>query len=276
MGYSFKPGMIYRMPTHFGPLMGPRQGPGNNRFDTVNNPKTTSLSISFISSAEQLGALLPDCFELAEDPVVTIQCSQMTEIAWLAGRGYSMLGVSFPAKFRGKVDNVEGSFLSVLWENMCDPIITGREELGFAKVFSDISSFTLTEDTAAVTASWQGFNFLELKLTQLQKKAFIPAPDTSSRHDGLLHYKYIPKTGHWGNSDVAYPVLSPVSGNNTKIKEYYAGQGTVLWNKARWEDMPTLYNIVNTLAELDVLEFTQGSLVYSIGSDDLRGQKILT
>lgn len=95
MSYSFIPGKIYRMPTHFGPLMGPRQGPDDSRFDTVNNPKTTTLSVSFRSDPQQLDALLPDCFELVDEPVVTIQCSQMTDIAWLAGRGYSMLGVFF-------------------------------------------------------------------------------------------------------------------------------------------------------------------------------------
>jgi len=48
------------------------------------------------------------------------------------------------------------------------------------------------------------------------------------------------------------------------------------WHKARWEDLPTRYNIVNTLAELDVLEYTQASLAYTVGSDSLRGQRILT
>ena len=57
----------------------------------------------------------------------------MKEIEWLAGRGYNTLGVSFPAVFEGEVDRATGSLLTVLWENLTDPILTGREELGFSK-----------------------------------------------------------------------------------------------------------------------------------------------
>ena len=33
MAYKFQPGKMYRMPTHFGPLMGPRQGPDGRKFE---------------------------------------------------------------------------------------------------------------------------------------------------------------------------------------------------------------------------------------------------
>jgi len=276
MNYTFVPGSIYRMPTHFGPLMGPRQGPDGRTFDCVNNPKTTTLSISFRTNPEQLEALLPDCYELVGEPIVTVHSSHMKEVEWLAGRGYAMLGVSFPAKFQGKVDKVEGSFLSVLWENLCDPIITGREELGFAKVYSEISDPVIDGDKASTVASWQGFEFLEMQLSNLKENAESGSQQNDKGHDGLLHYKYIPKTGDWGQSDVEYPVLSPASGSNTRILKNLNGDGVLKWHKARWEDLPTLYNIVNTLAELDVLEYRQASLAYSIGSDNLRGQRILT
>ena len=64
MAYKFQPGKMYRMPTHFGPLMGPRQGPDGRKFECVDNPKNTSISVSFLSNAKQLKALLPECFEL--------------------------------------------------------------------------------------------------------------------------------------------------------------------------------------------------------------------
>jgi hypothetical protein len=276
MSYQFIPDTIYRMPTHFGPLMGPRQGPDGRTFDCVNNPKTTTLSISFLTNPDQLKALLPACYELSSEPIVTVHSSHMTEVEWLAGRGYAMLGVSFPAKFQGKVDKVEGSFLSVLWENLCDPIITGREELGFAKVYSEISEPVITGDKASVTAGWQGFDFLNIDLSNLQEETEPSKQNTKQRNDGLLHYKYIPKTGAWGKADVEYPVLSPASGSNTRLLKSFSGDGVLKWNKARWEELPTLYTIVNTLAELEVLEYTQASLAYTIGSDSLRGQRILT
>ena len=140
MPYHFEPNRIYRMPTHFGLSTGPRQGPDGRKFACKDNPKTTSLTVSFLTNREQLAALLPPRFELAGEPVVTIQASYMTEIEWLAGRGYNVLGVSFPATYCGEQDHVTGSFLTILWENLTDPIITGREELGFAKVYCELPS----------------------------------------------------------------------------------------------------------------------------------------
>ncbi len=47
MPYEFEPGSMYRMPTHFGPSLGPRQGPGNRRYANADSPKKTIYSVSF-------------------------------------------------------------------------------------------------------------------------------------------------------------------------------------------------------------------------------------
>ena len=130
MPYRLQPGRMYRMPTHFGPRTGPRQGADGRRFENKDTPKKTEVSVSFLTHRNQLEELLPQRFELAGEPVVTVTASYITEIEWLAGRGYNTLGVSFPATFHGVRDTATGSFLTVLWENLTDPIITGREELG--------------------------------------------------------------------------------------------------------------------------------------------------
>ena len=75
MPYQFQPGRMYRMPTHFGPSLGPRQGEAGRKFANVDSPKVTARSVSF---------------------------------------------------------------LVVLWENLTDPILTGREELGFSKIYCEI------------------------------------------------------------------------------------------------------------------------------------------
>ena len=173
MAYKFQPGKMYRMPTHFGPLMGPRQGPDGRKFECKDNPKNTSVSVSFLSNAEQLKALLPDCFELGGEPVVTVYANYMKEIEWLAGRGYNILGVSFPAVFKGARDHVRGPFLSVLWENLCDPIITGREELGFSKIYCEMPEPRITSSEAQAVAGWLGFNFLDISVTNLRPKSEV-------------------------------------------------------------------------------------------------------
>ena len=76
---------MYRMPTHFGPRMGPRQGPDGRRFDCRDNPRGTSIAVSFLTQAAQLEAFLPPGFALDGEPVVTINATYMTEIE-MAGR----------------------------------------------------------------------------------------------------------------------------------------------------------------------------------------------
>ena len=272
MSYRFQPGKMYRMPTHFGPVMGPRQGPDGRVFECKENPKCTSVSVSFRTNPKQLEDLLPECFELGDDPVVSVFATHMKEIEWLAGRGYAVLGASFPAKFNGNEDHVEGPFLTVLWENLCDPIITGREELGFSKIYCEISEPRIIGNEAQVSASWLGFSFLDIEVTNLSE----PSNESGGKiDDGTLHFKYIPRTGEWGKEDVAYPVLTPATGDNGRVIERLTGDGKLAWKKARWEDLPTFYNVVNGLAELEVVEYLGGSLTRSVGGKDLSDQRIL-
>ena len=56
MGYKFDPNAMYRMPTHFGPRTGPRYGPDGRKFECKDNPKSTSITVSFLTNSEQLEA----------------------------------------------------------------------------------------------------------------------------------------------------------------------------------------------------------------------------
>ena len=106
----------------------------------------------------------------------------------------------------------------------------------------------------------------------------LPPPasgQTDEKLTGTLHYKYIPKTGEWGSADVAYAVLTPAETPNRVVKEMWKGDGTVEFHKARWEDMPTQYTIVNTFAELEIKEYRGASITKTVGSKDLSDQRIL-
>ena len=280
MPYRFHPGKMYRMPTHFGPSLGPRQGNDGQRFSCKDTPKTTALSVSFLTNREQLEELLPEGFTLGGEPIVTVAASYMTEIEWLAGRGYNILGVSFPAIFDGKEDYAVGNLLTVLWENLADPIITGREELGYSKIYCELPEPTVYGGETHCIASWLGFKFLDLKLrnmTQVDPEE-LPSPasgQTDGKLTGTLHYKYIPRTEDWGDADAAYAVLTPAETPNRVVKEMWRGEGTVEFHKARWEDMPTQYTIVNAFAELEIKEYRGASITKTVGSKDLSDQRIL-
>ena len=79
-----------------------------------------------------------------------------------------------------------------------------------------------------------------------------------------------------GSSKPDTKYLGPAEGSNAKALEDQSGEGSLNWNPARWEDLPTFYQVVNALADLEVKEFLGGELARSIGAKDLSDQRILT
>ncbi|MSP13563.1 MAG: hypothetical protein EXR62_11475 [Chloroflexi bacterium] len=277
MPYKFQPGRMYRMPTHFGPSLGPRQGVDGRTYPCVDTPKTISRSVSFLTNPTQLEAILPPGFALRGEPVVTVEAAYITEIEWLAGRGYNTLGIKFPVTFKGRQDRASGTFLAVLWENLTDPILTGREELGFSKIYCELPEPRIYQGETHCTASWMGFKFMDLNFTNMQPLALggESKPATNPTDDGTLHYKYIPKTESWGIPEVSYAVLTPSANPNRVVQERWRGTGTVTFHKATWEELPTLVHIVNTLQELEIREYRGATIEKSSGGKDLSDQRIL-
>lgn len=277
MSYSFQPNAMYRMPTHFGPRTGPRRGPDGKGFDCIDSPKSIAYSVSYLTHAAAAEAILPPGFALNGEPVVTVSATYMKEIDWLAGRGYNTLGASVPVTYSGRVDSVTGSLLLVLWENLADPILTGREELGFSKIYCELPEPVVYNGASHCVGSWLGFRFLDLRLHEMTELSGqeITAQSSSAGGDGTLHYKYVPRTGEWGTADAEYAVLTPAHTPNRRVLGMRRGQGKVEWHRARWEDMPTQYNIVNCLADLEILEYRGATITQTIGGKDLSDQRIL-
>ena len=276
----FVPGKIYRQPVFFGPGTGPRQGPDGRKFDEENKewPKQTDWAVSFLSNEDQLQALCPEGFSVVGEPVVTVSLTDMRGIPWLAGRGYKMLGATFNVLFEGKEDHAMGPLLTVLWENLADPILSGREEIGFAKQYCELPDPWELNGTTRFAASWLGFTFCDMELSDMKS---VPVEEPAAPEVpegvqlGLLHYRYMPKVGEWGTADGSYPVITPAANPNVTVTEMFQGKGSVEFHKARWEDMPTQYNIVNGLAELEQKEFRGAMIRHYHGSKDLSDQKIL-
>ena len=301
MSYELLPDRMYMMPTHFGPGLGPRQGPDGRRFACRDSPRAVSYSVSFLTRAEQLDALLPSGFALVGEPVVTVTVSFLTEIEWLAGRGYNTIGVSFPAAFKGEEDRASGPFLAVLWENLADPILTGREQLGFSKIYCEIPPAVVLDGETRCMASWLGFPFMDMRLSEMERirsdrdeedrlepgKTVAECTPTGDIGDeaawgrdesvlqGTLHYKYVPRTGEWGKADAEYAVLTPSATPNRRVTGQWRGRGSVWFHRAEWRDLPTQYHIVNAFEELEKIDFRGASIVETIGGKDLSDQRIL-
>ena len=272
MSYRFEAGRIYRMPTHFGPADGPRQLPDDVVVDPKRSRRTLSVTASYLTDPALLERHLPEGFTLAGEPVVTVEFHHMTDIDWLAGRGYTMIWVSWPATFAGGRDRATGKFLAVVWENLADPIITGRDEIGHPKLYADIEGPRRWNGVQICTAGWMGFRFLELHVSQLHEAETNQQGPAS---DGTLMLKYKPRTGAWGETDLCQVTLTPAADPDKHIEQRETGVGTVRFYKADWSDLPTLHHVANALAALPVVEARGGTVTLSRGGKSYRDQRVL-
>jgi len=278
MSFEFKAGRIYRMPVSFGPAYGPRAGIGGRKHDT-SAVNTTSYSVSFLTRREQLEAIVPPGFQVGEEPVVTIAVTLLRKVQWLAGRGYNLVAVTFPVVYNGQQDHAVGDFMPVLWENLADPIITGRDEIGYSKIYAEIPEPRVQGNRIDCVAGWLGFKFMDLQirnLVQLSPDEIGESQEHSrkQRHDGLMHYKYVPRTGSLTEADVSYPTIRPSIDAGT-LKEVWTGEGTVEFHEATWEDLPTMVDVVNTLHNLEKVEYRGARMTKSVGGTDLSETRIL-
>lgn len=266
-------GPIYRMPYGFGPMPGPRQTAQGGRHDWTHGPRSRSAELSFATDADRLQALLPPGFALDGEPRVVLRLTELSDLAWLAGRGYAMLGVHIPAAFHGRRDRARGLFLAVLWENLADPIISGREELGYAKLPADIVPARWDDDgPLRAEASWCGHVFFTLEIDGLSAD---PVPPVTDPGDGLLHYKYIPRSGAWGEADCAYACLTPPAPSARKTLAVKGGAARFGFHRADWRAMPTQFHVVSALADLPVRDVSAVRVETSVGATDLRQQRPL-
>jgi hypothetical protein len=196
----------YRMPRVFGALPGPRNVPKDKQH-LPNNQTSLVIAVTVLSDAGKLVEMLPPDCTLDGEPLLTMNMTFMSNIGWLAGRGYNILRIGFniahESKSRGRLT---GLFTPVLWENLADPIMTGREELGYAKIYADMPSPVIIGDTYRAIAAWQGFRFFEIETTDLAE-----APAQGAPTSGSFHYKFIPRTGALGEVDTAYLEYAPAS-----------------------------------------------------------------
>ncbi len=263
-----------RMPVVFGPGGSPRGGEDGRRYQWSDVQRTTA-TVSFLTDAGCLRRFLPAGLELGDPPVVSVEWTALRNLPWLAGRGYNTLGVRYGARFRGTRDTAEGPFLAVLWENRPEPIVTGREELGFAKLYCELPEPRVQGEAMQVEAAWESHVFCRMALSSL-KDAEPPRTDEAPQRDrGTLHYRYFPRVSAPGEHDIAQVVLTPSGGFQQHITTYRQGAGSVAFIRSDWEALPTLHHIVNALAGLPVLECLGATYCESRGAKDLSDQRVL-
>lgn len=260
-----KNALCRRMPLSFGPSPGPRQDLNGRARKPPRATYKTSY-ITFKTYKSYLTTILPsDEFQINSSQgmwaTATFTVTRLGNLEWLGGRGYSMLGLfvhdvvhNSPSE-DGSEETTEskGDYLPVLFENMADPIITGREELGFSKVFATIDEKTDSESSFEISAGWQGTEFCSLKLSGLEE-----TPDADSvLQTPVLHCKVIPSSGKQGQ-DAEYVTKYPSIPTAEGEKRWKAGKSEIVFTELEGEKLeevfPTLANIIRGLRGVKIVD----------------------
>ncbi|KAF1933856.1 FAD binding domain-containing protein [Didymella exigua CBS 183.55] len=285
-------GLFWRMPTSFGPMPGPRQD-FNGRPRDGSKATFRTASVKFKSSRTVLQNLFPtEKLKFAsQDTVVyaSFSATQLDNLEWLGGRGYSHFGLYIHGVQYTK-DNGEtttGTYLPILFENLADPILSGREELGFPKLFADL---TIEHDEAnnwSLSASWMGSRFASLTLSDpsepLDNGAAgatpAPAQAPAPAEEGLFFHKHIPATGSIGSkergqADVSYTAFLPNDLDAKTVerkvaKTLNAKDAHILFDALDWKALPTLHHVIARLQEVPVYEVVEARIVEGTGVSDV-------
>ncbi len=135
-----------------------------------------------------------------------------------------------------------------MWENLADPILTGREIKGVPKVYADIPDHQVINGEWHANASHFSNRILDIKARDLTalNAAQIAETQESMKKNNSMGWKYIPNPDGVGAA-LSHPVLFPTEAH---IDEYWVGTGEVHWEHLTWEQNPTQFHIINTLAGL--------------------------
>ena len=254
--YVLDPKNAYTMPT-CGKFRDPRPWEsGGMRYGRV-----TAVSVSFVSELEAVSQCLFEPFRPDAEPLVTVCAQKCEDVDWLAGHGYNLVGVDVAAVFDGEVDrDVHGGFCVAMWEDMCEPIIGGRDHSGVPKIFGDIDVTSKGEEAWEVQVSRFGHRFIEFSVTDLEPldRQACDGLERARRDATWMCYKYIPRLENDG-ADVAYATVYPSSGQCVSAAN---GKGAIKISTATAWQAPTQHEYINLLAGLPVKEIRSAMVVH--------------
>lgn len=220
----------------------------------------------------------------------TFSLSSLGNLQWLGGNGYNHFGLYIHGieytKKNG--DKVTGSYLPVLFENLADPIISGREELGMPKVYATLD-VTRDAGTWKLRGGWMGNHFLDVSITGLEAKAISNGMQGSGlpqvgQEEGLFFHKYIATTAPTGSkergkADVEYvgivPNVEEAKAPRQVDSLMIADRAEIKFDALDWKKLPTLHHIVARLAEIPVYEVVEAKVTEGLGASDVRGARRL-
>jgi acetoacetate decarboxylase len=214
------------------------------------------VGLQYQTDADAVRALLPDCYQPADEPTVTVMFAYNDGVEFMADRGYRIASVNVAARFDGEKDHVEGNYVLVMFENDTVPIILGREGSGIHKMYADISHLRiLPNGHLRCEASLWGHMLFGIDLGPLKEQNVVVRSVATKRMNQrpLLGYKYIPCLD--GPPDVSYPTVLP---SEVKADKLWLGkQGGISFGDPDEGDIGSLARVLDALKTLPVREITQ-------------------
>lgn len=250
--FTFDDNATYMMPAHFGGHVPSPEDAGDAKYHDV-----ISVAVGYVTDQALLEQYVPDSFEVLE-PVLSVSATTNRQCDWLAGRSYNIVGVSVPfVRFKGKEDEVEGSYCLVLWEDLTHPILTGREQTGVPKIYAEIEDTRLHMDRWHSCASTFGTTFVNISLENVKEASDeeVATINADKPVGNMMAWRYIPNVGRPGAA-LSHATLFPQQPGDT-LKAWH-GEPNVTWNPVTWEQSPTQFSIINALAGLPILEYRWG------------------
>jgi 2-polyprenyl-6-methoxyphenol hydroxylase-like FAD-dependent oxidoreductase len=307
--------LYWRQPTVFGPMPGPRQTyEGSTHQSSSSSSSSIKARIKFKTSATLLRTLFPNSSYRFSKPDTVALASFSVEtqenMAWLGGGSYDLLAFYIhDVEYTTRTgETLHGSYCPVMFENLTDPILSGREELGYPKLYSDISITERNDgdgNSSSVEAriSWRGAEWATFLWQGLRdsipqnpassveaagesgSSAANDGTDTqakmndSPRQEGMMVHKFIPASDGVDRAkrraDAEYDVfIQAVETEETKIKRVRQVENAEFqFQDLGFQKLPTLHHIVGRLAEIPVFDVVEASIVYADGVGDLSGAR---
>lgn len=240
------PDKYYRMPLIMGPLF-------DRQTARLPYRRVEVVAIQYLTDPEAITPLLPDCYQVAAKPMVTVLFGYNDGLDFMAGGSYRLAAVQVAATFAGERDHIEGDYILVMFEDQTWPIIGGREDLGVPKLYADISPIKILPDghLRCEASLWGHLLFgIELATPRRQNAIVRMVASRMVNARPWLAYKYIPSLD--GPPDADYPTST---WNDTKIDQlWFSTSGSVFCGEAAAQDVGHASPVVDALRALPILE----------------------
>ena len=216
------------------------------------------IRVSCLSTTEALRGLLPEPFQPAEKPVVSVYYAQCPKVNFLAGAGYNMIGVDLATVFHGKQDVLEGDFSLVLWENQMNPVLRGREILGVPKLLADVPDPQPSSERWQVHAAENGHVLMEMNATATPSDDTLLPQQLKAQLENhhWMGWRYIPNMNGVGAA-LSQPTLI---GRELQVHEAEKVEGQIRFGDVTWETNPASADIVAALKTLEIKEYLDATV----------------